>query len=90
MREDARDKAVKALAAIVALSMLGTAALAKPAPIGRQQFTQAADAVVFIGPAGAMAESDYFRAPPPASAARKLFPCRLQMFAKTRLAQTCH
>ncbi len=83
---------MKALAAVALLSLLGTAASAKLAPIEPQRITLAAadDDADFIGPAGAMMELDYFRTPRPSSIAIKVFPCRLWMSAKTRLAQTCH
>jgi hypothetical protein len=47
---------------------------------------------MFVGPAGAMLESDYFRAPAANLAGDGLFPCKLDLdlLAKARLAATCH
>ena len=86
---------MKVLATVVIFSMLGSgAALAKLTPTDQLHFVQAgyvADATTTVSPARTTLESNYFQAPPePPSAMRKLFPCRLDIFAKTRLAQTCN
>ncbi len=81
---------MKAMLAITALLVLGATAQAKVAP-----FEGSASAITFrysaiaIGPAGALLEAEYFRAPPPL--AERNYPCRLQLriFEKTRLAQSC-
>ncbi len=69
------------------------AAQAKPAPLDPQPVPlTAVDTAVNTGPAGAMLEADYFRAPQPPFAVGRVFPCRLQLriFEKTRIAQTCN
>ena len=87
-------KALVALAVILALSAtFGATSQAKLAPLEPQQIaTSPDDTDMVAGPAGAMVESDYFRAPQPPFAAGRVFPCRLQvrMFEKTRLAQSCN
>jgi hypothetical protein len=83
---------MKVLTAFAVFLALGATAQAKPAPIEPQQAASAADdAAMFAGAAGALRESDYFRAPQPPLAAGRIFPCRLQLrvFEKTRLAQSC-
>jgi hypothetical protein len=67
-------------------------AQAKPAPVEAQPpVISPVDLTVSTGPAGATLEQDYFRAPQPAYAGARIFPCRLQLrvFDKTRLAQSC-
>ena len=84
---------MKVLTALALILALGAAAQAKPAPIEPQQLASSTeDASMFAGAAGAMLESDYFRAPQPPVAAGRVFPCRLQLrvFEKTRIAQSCH
>lgn len=78
--------------ALVLLLALATGAEAKRSPAPVERLTPSpAELAIFIGPAGAMLESDYFRAPGATLAGRGLFPCRLRLdlFAKTRLADTC-
>jgi hypothetical protein len=84
---------MKALIAFAVILALGGTSQAKLAPLEAQQIaTSRSDMDMFAGPAGAMVESDYFRAPQPPFAAGRIFPCRLQvrMFEKTRLAQSCN
>lgn len=88
-------KVLTAFAVFLALGTLalGATAQAKLAPLESQQATISTDdAAMFTGVAGAMLESDYFRAPQPPFAAGRVFPCRLQLrvFEKTRVAQSCH
>jgi hypothetical protein len=78
--------------AVVLLLALATGAEAKHGPAPAKRLTPSpAELAIFMGPAGAMLESDYFRAPGATLAGRGLFPCRLRLdlFAKTRLAETC-
>ena len=87
---------MKALLALTLLLTLGATAQAMPTPIETPRLTPAPDEIgMFVGAAGAMLESDYFRAPQTPVASGSVFPCRLQvfdkaMFDKTRLAQACH
>lgn len=83
---------MKALLAFAVLLGLAAAAQAKPAPIEPPAKTLAPeDTAISVGAAGALLESDYFRAPPQPSVAGRVFPCRLQLqvFEKTQLAQAC-
>lgn len=88
-------KAVLAFAVLLSVSAAAQAKLAPVdlAPTEAPRLTPAPDdSGIFVGPAGAMLEADYFRAPQTPVAAGRVFPCRLQLqiFEKTRLAQSCH
>jgi len=87
-------KALIAFAVILALGgILGGTSQAKLAPLESQHMATAPDDMdMFAGTAGAMIESNYFRAPQTPFAAGLIFPCRLQVrvFEKTRLAQSCN
>ena len=86
-------KTAIALATAIAMALaLGSAAEAKLAPVEPQSGPPKPDvAAIFTGPAGAMIEHDYFRQRPEPMAARRIFPCTVQVivFEKTRLAQFC-
>lgn len=72
---------------------LGGAAFAKPTPVSNPRLTASpADLAIAIGAAGAMMESDYFRAPGAQFSGHGALACRLQseMFSKIRLAQSCN
>ena len=65
--------------ALALLLALGAAAQAKYAPVDAQPARISPDDLALsTGPAGAMREQNYFRAPQPPSAAGRLFLCRLQ------------
>ncbi len=86
---------MKVLATVVIFSMLGSgAALAKLNPTEQLHFLQPqflSDATTDVSSARTTLESNYFQAPPERpTATRTIFPCRLNIFAKTRLAQTCN
>lgn len=84
---------MKPALAVALLLMLQAAAHATYAPVPPQRLTSPPDeSAMLVGPVGAMLESDYFRAPPAPTAARRIFPCRLQLsvFDKTRLAKSCN
>jgi len=84
---------MKALFAFAVLLSLGATAQAKPTPVDPPAKALAPDeSAISVGAAGAMLESDYFRAPQEPFAAGRVFPCRLQLrpFEKTRLAQSCN
>ncbi|MGC2826496.1 MAG: hypothetical protein WA322_20065 [Pseudolabrys sp.] len=90
---------MKALTAMFLLLALDAVALAKPNPIERSRLALVNADINMgsvgamrenIGSVGAMRERDYFEAPQSPFNARS-FPCRLEpdVFAKTRLAQSC-
>jgi hypothetical protein len=86
---------VKVLATVIIFSVLGSgAALAKLTPTEQLHSSQReflSDATTDVSSARTTLESNYFQAPPEQpTATRKLFPCQLNIFAKTRLAQTCN
>lgn len=82
---------MKSVAALAIMLALGTAVLAKPTPAEPWLFMSESlnASAVFVGPAGAMMESDYFRAPSQASAQR-IFPCLVRplIFEKTQVTRT--
>jgi len=83
---------MKKFVALALFFAVSAAAQAKPAPVEPQPVVFSLDDfTVATGPAGATLEQDYFRAPQPAYAGSRVFPCRLQLriFDKTRLAQSC-
>jgi hypothetical protein len=84
---------MKALLALAVLAALATIATANPSPFEPSAATTAADDdALYLGPVGAMLESDYFRAPEPPAGASRVFPCRvrLQPIGRTpRFAQAC-
>jgi hypothetical protein len=90
---------MRALTATALLLALSAVALAKPNPVDRPRLALVnADMSMGsvgamhenIGSVGAMRERDYFEAPQSPFNAGS-FPCRLEpdLFAKTRLAQSC-
>jgi hypothetical protein len=71
---------------------LSAGAEAKYAPVETPRPTAPPDdSAMFVGPAGAMLESNYFRAPPQQQRSSDPNFCRLQLrvFDKTKLAQSC-
>ena len=83
---------MKILITFAMVLALGAAAQAKLAPVEPQLVaTPPNDAAIYAGPASATLEHDYFHAPQTPTAARRVFPCTMQLriFDKTRIAQTC-
>ena len=83
---------MRALLAAAIFSTCIVAATAKPSPPEELRLTPApADLAVAVGAAGAMVESDYFRAPQQRYSSRGVSVCRLhtEIFSKLRLAQSC-
>lgn len=81
---------MKSLLALV-LALITAAAIAKPSPVEPVRSTNPialASAEFNVGPAGAMLERNYFRAP---EADSRSGICRSEpnMFAKVRLTQSC-
>ncbi len=87
-------KALLGFAALLALSaVFGASAQAMVAPQQNAALVvTSSDSTILAGPAGALLEANYFRAPPSPSTRNRVFPCRLQMriFDKISLAQSCH
>jgi hypothetical protein len=84
---------MNALLAIAVLLSLSAGAQAKLAAVETPRLTpEPDDSTMVVGPAGAMLESGYFRAPQAPVASGRVFPCRLrlQVFDKNKLAQSCH
>jgi hypothetical protein len=79
---------MKALVAFCMLLCTATTALAKPAMLSWRPLSVIA--AIDSGHAAAIVEADYFRAPPPPPAVEKIFPCRLRLFDKTRIARSCN
>ena len=76
---------------VLAFAALSAAAQANLAPVEPPQSAIAAnDLAIATGAAGATLEHDYFRAPQPAYATINVFPCRLRIFDKMRIAQSCN
>ena len=83
---------MRAFLAAAIFSTCIVAATAKPSPPEELRLTPApADLAVAVGAAGAMVESDYFRAPRQRYSSRGVSVCRLhtEIFSKLRLAQSC-
>ena len=84
---------MKAVLALAVLAALTTIATAKPSPFEPRVATIAADDdALYLGPVGAMLESNYFRAPEPPAGASRIFPCRVRLrpIGRTpRFAQAC-
>jgi len=83
---------MRAFLAAAIFSTCIVAATAKPSPPEELRLTPApADLAVAVGAAGAMVESDYFRAPQQRYSSRGVSGCRLhtEIFSKLRLAQSC-
>ena len=73
------------------LLALGATAQAKYAPFEAQPARISPNALALSnGSAGAALEQNDYRAPQSPSAAGRLLLCRLHVFAKTRLAQSCN
>jgi hypothetical protein len=65
---------------IAGLIVFAGGAVATPSPYKTGRAAPAAnDSAIYLGPAGALLEADYFRAPQPRYGARRLFPCRLRL-----------
>jgi len=80
-----------ALLTFSAVTLGAAAAQAKPAPVEPVRLTHATEETAMTtGPVGAMLESDYFRAPKRPITAERILPCRLEIFDKVKLAQSCH
>lgn len=86
-----RRAAIALLCLSASTTLIATAVQAKPAPVEPIRLTPSIEETsMTTGPAGAMLESDYFRAPQRPLTAGRIFPCRLQMFDKVKVAQSCH
>lgn len=85
---------MKVLLAAAVLAALATNATAKPSLFESKAAVAIADFdALYLGPVGAMLESDYFRVPEPPAGAGRIFPCRVRLHAigrTPRFAQTCN
>lgn len=76
-----------------ALCALATPAMATRTPVARSDRPSellAETSMIPIGLPAALLESDYFQTPQEPIAAGRIFPCRLQLFEKIRVARACH
>ncbi len=78
------------LALLLGFSAMATAT---PSPFGRQPAAaRLDDGAIYLGPAGAMLEQDYFSVPRPPAGAARIFPCAVHLRAtrgETLVAQSC-
>ncbi len=81
---------MKKFIAVALVLVFSAAAQGKPAPVDPHSVAFSPDLAISLGPTSATLEQDYFRAPQPGYAAGRIFPCRLRVFDKTRLALSCH
>lgn len=84
---------MRAILAIATVLTLTGAAFAKPGPVqAPRPMASPAELAIAVGAAGAMMETDYFKAPQAQFSGHGVFACRLQseMFSKIRLAQACN
>lgn len=85
---------MKILLAPALLIALMSGASAKPSPydVKGTPPPNAEDNLLYLGPAGAMLESDYFGPPQSTIGASRIFPCRLKLHVidrSARFAQAC-
>jgi hypothetical protein len=84
---------MKVLLAVAVLAASTINAPAKPSHFASKAVIAAVDDdALYLGPVGAMRESDYFRVPEPPAGAARIFPCRvrLHVIGRTpRFAQVC-
>lgn len=85
---------MKVVLAPVLLLIFVASAVAKPSPFEVKDVPSLPpdDNVLYLGPAGAMLESDYFGAPQSLTGANRIFPCRVKLQAaerRTSFAQVC-
>jgi len=84
---------MRAILAIATVLTLIGAAHANPEPAQSPRLTPApGDLAIAVGAAGAMMETDYFKAPNAQFSGHGVFACRLQseMFSKIRIALACN
>jgi hypothetical protein len=84
---------MRALLAIATILTLTGTAFAKRAPVQPPPpLASPSELAIAVGAAGAMMETDYFKAPQAQFSGHGVFACRLQseMFSKIRLAQVCN
>jgi hypothetical protein len=84
---------MRAILATATILTFVAAAQAKPEPVQSPRLTASpSELAIAVGAAGAMMESDYFRAPNSQFSGHGVLACRLQseMFSKIRMAQACN
>lgn len=80
------------LAAVMVLAGMALATAKPEPPVAPRLTPWPAELAIAVGAAGAMMESDYFRAPQAQFSDHGVLACRLQseMFSKIELAQACN
>jgi len=82
---------MRLLLSFALLTVFPAAAAATPSPMQREA-QRIDDGAIYLGPAGALLESDYFNVPPPQAGVTRIFPCRFHLRAtvgSARFAQSC-
>ena len=79
------ERAMRSLLTISMLIAFTGGAFATPSPYATPRTPAASDSAIYLGPAGAMLEADYFHAPQPRYGARRVFPCQLRLHAVERV-----
>jgi hypothetical protein len=76
--------------ALLLFSIVGAAA--DTAPAERPAMSRIDTGAIYLGPAGAMIERDYFSVPRPQAGATRIFPCTFRLRitrGTTQVVQTC-
>jgi hypothetical protein len=86
------ELAMKVVLAFALFLTLSATAHAKLAPVEEmpRSTPPSDDSAVLVGPAGAMLEADYFRAPQKPAPDPHMCRLQLRVFEKTQLAESCH
>jgi hypothetical protein len=84
---------MRMLLTLAGLIVLSGSASALPSPYAiSRPSTAINDSAIYLGPAGALLEADYFHAPQPRYGAGRLFPCQLRLHTieyTRRVGQSC-
>ncbi len=84
---------MRSLIGVALLHFLIVGAAADTAPAERRPTTARIDTgAIYLGPAGAMIERDYFSVPRPQAGATRIFPCAFRLrltHGTTQVVQTC-
>lgn len=83
---------MRLLPGLALLACLGAAEAAPSPPQQEAPERHIDNGALYLGPAGALLEQDYFNAPSPRSGITRIFPCRFHLrtaVGTTRLAQSC-
>lgn len=84
---------MRLLLSFALLTVFLAVAAAAPSPMQRAASApRLDDGAIYLGPAGALLESDYFSVSRPPPGVTRIFPCRFHLRAtvnRTRVAQSC-